>query len=294
MNHVKRIINENSSIEERRFRSQILTDKSLTSNINLFCESLKSLKPVKGKKYPDEHELMITITFSFSEIDKYLFSLSNCEEIGKMTEITIYLLSNVCIEFKNDMGIVAQRQLCKSITEYSILHKPAKGSFIQSLIDCILENINLAESAGREFCRTYYDCTLNDIAMNELISLCGRFGWLRCAASFSQLFIKHYCDLKILWDKDRLFELVCLFDQLRDKAIIKIRGNKGFWKAIQDHLCDFNGNHYVGTLWDVFNEYSKNKEAYKRRTKKVDLLIDLVLNVQNRQDEQQMTKNDNR
>jgi hypothetical protein len=281
MNQVGRILNQLSIEGHGMSAKRILNDQSLSLLLNTFYENLMSRVMANGKKKADERKLKMTITSLFCDIDKQLFAIINPDERNEKTGLTIIIVTAICQEFIQNYGVTVQKQLDCVLSVYLVEHNASKESFRCRLVAGIREKYVFSQPDIKEFCKTYYDCSLNDKAMNELILFCRRKKLLYGKADFYDLCGKHDCNIEIWWNMDYLKELVYFFDRLRIMGIMKIRGNKGYWKGLQDHLCDSKGNPYQGTLCDVFEELAANSVFYSRRMKKVEVLIDLVLKAQN-------------
>jgi hypothetical protein len=128
----------------------------------------------------------------------------------------------------------------------------------------------------QKLCSNYFDWLKGSPALDELLSLCCKKGWLRCPTGYYMLFELHYSSKIIYWNRKNLVELVYLFHRLLELKYIKIRKNRGFWSAIEKHLCDFDGNPIKTSLSDLYAEVSKNMTVYDRRTLKVDKVLHLV------------------
>jgi hypothetical protein len=126
-------------------------------------------------------------------------------------------------------------------------------------------------------CNNYYDTKLNNAALSEMKYLFEKNNWLRHPADIFHLFEPHSPSLRILWNRANQVELVYFFGTMISKKIIRVKGNRGFWSAIEKHLYDFYGARIKTSLSDLYNNTCRDKTMCARKTDEVDIVIKAVL-----------------
>jgi hypothetical protein len=281
MNQVERILNGLAGVVPATAAGKFLTNKPLSLLISDFYDELMNLKPLCGKKQVDSDKLQVTVTSSFCKIDKHLSTARNAKDGKDMSAITILIISVVCREFIESRGEAVQRQLASVLDENTHNHNPESDDFLRQLSEGISKNFIYSQADADDFCETWFDCSLNDKARDEMIRLLKQNHWIKKPRSFLKVFGRHSVHFKIYWEAKCLTELVYFFDRFEEIGIIKVRGNKGCWRAIEVHLYDLKGNKYMGRLREVSLDFKNNMALYPIQIEKVDHLIKWVLKEQN-------------
>lgn len=122
-------------------------------------------------------------------------------------------------------------------------------------------------------CKNYFDWTGEYLALIELLAICKRRRWLCHPVGFGRLFCLHESDIMLYWNPLYLKELVMLLRLLKENNYIEIKGSRGFWKAVERHLVDFNGNPIHCSLSDINYNIEEFPEANQKKWNRVRRVI---------------------
>ncbi|HRK55450.1 MAG TPA: hypothetical protein PK185_16165 [Cyclobacteriaceae bacterium] len=78
--------------------------------------------------------------------------------------------------------------------------------------------------------------------LDELVDALKYEGWIPSVKEFKKLFKNHEGNLKIQFARDKINELLALFDELKARKLIKPKGGRGHFHALSIYLVDLENS----------------------------------------------------
>jgi len=281
MNIIQTILSQEEGHKLPVDAKRILNYKIIMKELLNFQDGLNIDTLIKENKQTMEKYLHSLILSTFINVCKACFIIRIKGEREKITAIADYFMCAIYLQFMDNNASINHLQIGTKIAHHDFLEKIECDAFAKHLLMGINEYnmINDIKACSKEvvYCKSYFSFEKDESLKVELKYRCARNQWLRQPSHFLLLFEPHLRDLKIIWSRNRLAALAYLISQLLDLKIIKVHGDCGFWKAIEDHLYDFDGIQIKTSLSDVLAKIKKDKSAYKHQTDKVDVIISKML-----------------
>jgi hypothetical protein len=236
------------------------------NSIELISEEIKQTTIDFGKVRDIASTVLVTVNSRLREIEDEN-ERGRLEQIAK--EIAEYLLMNLLNSSKSSNKILLE------ITAALQTTSKLNGYNFEALVAIL--KLSRKSAIFKLPLRSGYSYKWNgpETDLDDLLRNMKDAGWIGSSKSFKTLFTDHKAEvLNIPYAKEKLCDLLALFDVLKNRKLISPKGGKGHFHPLTVHLVDLDNNFLLDRSPKTIKSIAKrNKENWARMIKNAEIWV---------------------